>query len=113
MVHYAEHGGFEHLSLDERSFDYYDRLVREGDFALAHCVDVAGELHCAEILAELCVTLAGEEFLIEIRRHLAEVQYHLHDFVGAADYSPVVVLGGLAVEEIEDCLAAGFSALQK
>ena len=45
MVHYAEHWGLQNLGFDKRAFHYDDRLIRESNLSLSHCIDVAGEFH--------------------------------------------------------------------
>ena len=102
MVHYAEHRSFKHLCFNKRSLDYDYGLVREGNLALFHCINVSGEAHICQIFPELGVFVSRKELLKERLRLAAHRKHHLDDFFGAAHHSPVVVLGSNPVEQIEN-----------
>lgn len=111
MVHDAEERSLQNLCFDQRSLHRDDRLVGEGDLALAHRVDVAGELQGGEVLAESGIFLSREEPFVEFRFRLAEVHDAFDGFLCAAHHSPVVVLRCFSVEHVEDrdgVLPAGF-----
>ena len=113
MVHYAEHRSFEYLSFDERTLYDDDRLVRKGDFTLAHCIDITCELHRREVASIFGILFSREELLEECRIHISEILHHLHHFISSADNSPVIVLGCLSVEKIEYGLFVLHSAVVK
>ena len=111
MVHDAEDWGFKHLSLDQRTFNDDDRLVRKYDFTLAHGIYGSCELHCGKVTAEFCIFFTREEFLEECGLHVSEVSYHLDDFFRSAHHSPVVVFRSLPVEHVEDSVLILHSAV--
>ena len=101
VVQDAQHRGFQDLRFDHGRDDGDDGLRGEGDLAFAHAVHRAGELHGAQILAELLVVVPGEELLIEFLRLGAQLLDHLDDFLRAAHDGPVVVLRSLPVKQVE------------
>ena len=113
VVHDAEHRCLKYLCLDEWTFDYDDRLVREDDLSLSHRVDVACELHCGQITSVVLVVLAREESLEELRVHVTEVADHFQHLVNAADYSPVIVFRSLSVEQVENSVLVFHAAVIK
>ncbi len=113
VVHYAEHRGFEYLSLDKRCFHYDYRLVRKHYLAFVHSVEVASKTHSAQVFTKFCVFFARQEFLEEFRFLSSEALHHLDYFVHSADYSPVVILRGLAVKQVEDSRFVLISTIEK
>ena len=113
VVHYAEHRGFEYLSLDKRSFHYDYRLVRKHYLAFAHSVEITRKTHGAQVFTKFCVFFARQELLEEFRFLSSEALDHLDYLVHAADYSPVVILRGLAVKQVEDSRLVFISTIEK
>ena len=104
VVHYAEHWGFQDLSLDKGGLHRDYRLVREDYLSLPHDIYVSGEFHLAEIVAELAVLISREELPEELLVRLAEVAHHLYHFLSAADHGPVIVFRSFPVEQVENRL---------
>ena len=112
MIEDAQHGGFQHLGLYHGTHDGNDWLVGESNLTFPHGVHVSGELHGAEVFPELPVLFPGKEFLIELLRFRAKMEDHLYHFLRTAHYGPVVILRGLAVEEVENCNLVLLAAFQ-
>ncbi len=102
MVHYAQQRGLKYLSLNKGRLHGDNRLVREGNLSLLHCIDIAREAHPRKIFPELGVVVAREELLEERLRFVAHRENHLDDLLGSAHDSPVVVFGSNPVEHVEN-----------
>ena len=113
MVHYAEHRSLQYLSLDKRTFDNDDRLVRECYFTFSHRIDGSGELHRSQITTVFGIFFSREKFLEEDRVHVSEISDHFDHFVCSAYHSPVVVFRSFSVEQVEYSVLVFHSAVIK